>query len=62
MEPAAMTVATFLQNVGTIFTSAIGWVATVGSTVAAEPILLTFCALPLCGIGVGFFKRLMRVD
>lgn len=58
----SMTVATFLTNVGTIFTSAIGWVSTVGSTIASEPILLTFCALPLAGIGIGFFKRLMRVD
>lgn len=58
----AMTVATFLTNVGNIFTSAIGWVSTVGTTVASEPILLTFCALPLAGIGIGFFKRLMRVD
>lgn len=58
----SMTVASFLTNVGTIFTSAIGWVSTVGTTVATEPILLTFCALPLAGIGIGFFKRLMRVD
>lgn len=53
---------TFLSAAGEIFTAAIGWVSTVGSTVVAEPILLTFAALPLCGIGIGFFKRLINVN
>lgn len=49
-----------LTSVGSVFTSAIGWVAEVASTITAEPILLLACvAIPLCGIGVGMFKRLL---
>lgn len=61
-ETAAMTVATFLTSVGSIFTTAIGWVGTVASTIADSPILLTFCALPLVGLGIGIFKRLINVN
>ena len=59
-EAATVTVATLLTNVGSVFTSAIGWVGTVASTVAGQPILLLACvAVPLCGIGVGMFNRLL---
>ena len=37
------------------------WVGTVASTIADEPILLLACVgIPLCGLGVGLFKRLLR--
>lgn len=52
----------FLSAAGDIFTAAIGWVSTVGSTIVANPVLLTFTALPLCGIGIGFFRRLINVN
>jgi hypothetical protein len=43
-----------------VFTAAIGWVGTVASTIAGEPILLIACVgIPLCGLGVGLFKRLL---
>lgn len=59
-EAATVTVATLLTNVGSVFTSAIGWVGNVASTVAGQPILLLACvAVPLCGIGVGMFNRLL---
>ena len=44
-----------------VFTSAIGWAGTVGSTIVSTPILLLFCAIPLVGLGVGLFKRLLNV-
>lgn len=34
---------------------------TVGSTIVSTPILLLFCAIPLVGLGVGLFKRLLNV-
>ena len=59
-EAATVTVASLLTNVGSVFTSAIGWVGNVASTVAGQPILLLACvAVPLCGIGVGMFNRLL---
>ena len=36
-------------------------VGTVGSTIAGNPLLLTFCVIPLVGLGVGLFRRLLNV-
>ena len=54
--------AELISNVGQIFTGAIGWVGDVATTVTGNPILLIFCILPLVGIGVGLFKRLLSVN
>ena len=49
-----------LTAVGNVFTFAIGWVGTTASTIAGQPILLLACVgIPLCGLGVGMFKRLL---
>lgn len=60
--------AALLSAVGEVFTAAIGWVGTVGAEIAGftegkadNPMLLLFCvAIPLCGLGVGMFKRLLH--
>lgn len=50
-----------LKAVGDVFTSVIGWVGTVGTTITDTPVLLLSCvAVPLCGIGVGMFGRLLH--
>lgn len=55
-----MTVATLLTSVGSVFTKVISWVGDVATTIADEPILLLACVgIPLCGLGVGMFKRLL---
>lgn len=60
MEGTAVTMATLLTSVGDVFTEAISWVGSVASTIAGEPILLLACVgIPLCGLGVGMFKRLL---
>ena len=52
--------AEILSAITSVFTSAIGWVGTVASTIAGQPILLLACvAVPMCGLGVGMFKRLL---
>ena len=49
-----------IASITTVFTAAIGWVGTTASTIAAQPILLLACVgVPLCGLGVGLFKRLL---
>ena len=49
-----------LTGVGEVFTQAIGWVGDVATTITGTPVLLMFCvAVPLCGLGVGMFKRLL---
>lgn len=52
------TIKKFLSNVGQILTSTVSWVGNVGSTILQQPLLLAFCALPICGIGIGVFRRL----
>lgn len=60
----------FLNAVGQVFNFAIARVGDVGDLFLAtnsegaleNPLLLAFCALPLCGIGIGFFKRLINVN
>ncbi len=61
--------AEILNAIGSVFTAAIGWVADVASTIAGvtdgvldNPILLLFCVIPLVGLGVGLFKRLINVN
>ena len=50
-----------LSAVTFVFTSAVGWVSTVATTITGTPVLLLFCvAVPLCGLGVGMFSRLLH--
>lgn len=43
-----------------VFTQAVTMVGTVAETVTTEPVLLLACVgVPLCGIGIGMFKRLL---
>ena len=59
-ETPAVTIATLLTSVGSVFTKVIGWVGDVASTIAGEPILLLACVgIPLCGLGIGMLKRLL---
>lgn len=51
-----------ISSVTTVFTAAIGWVGTVADTIVAEPLLMIFAVLPLVGLGVGLFKRLINVQ
>jgi hypothetical protein len=49
-----------LAGVTEVFEAAIEWVATVGTTITSTPVLLLFAVgVPLCGLGVGMFKRLL---
>lgn len=50
-----------ISSVTEIFSAAIGWAGTVGQTVVNTPILLMFVVLPLVGLGVGLFKRLLHI-
>ena len=61
-ETTTVTISTILESVGSVFTSAIDWVGDVATTITGEPILLLFTVLPLCGIGIGMFKRLLNVQ
>lgn len=52
----------FIASASQLFEAGIGWVGSVGQAILEQPILLAFTALPLVGIGVGLFKRLINVN
>lgn len=52
------TVKKFMNHIGQIFSSAVSWVSDVGAAILAQPLLLAFTALPLCGLGIAVFRRL----
>lgn len=62
MEVTGMT--SIMTSVGDIFTTAISWVGDVATTISAtgNEILLLFALLPLVGLGVGLFKRLISIN
>ena len=52
--------ADMITAITTVFTAVIGYVGTVASTIGSQPILLlAVVVVPLCGLGVGLFKRLL---
>lgn len=61
-ETGAVTIGSLMTDVASVFTSAIGMVGKVATTITGNPLLLVFAIVPLCGIGVGFFKRLISVN
>lgn len=57
-----ITLSTILSDVGSMFSSAISWAGDVADTIVSNPIMLVFCVVPLVGLGIGIFKRLIRVN
>ena len=52
---------TMITTVGEIVTAAAGWAASFGEMIVETPILLLFVAIPLVGLGVGLFRRLLHI-
>lgn len=50
-----------LSNISTVFTSAMGWAGSVGTAVAENPLLLVGVVMGFVGVGVGLFRRLLRL-
>lgn len=61
MEGSVSAMTALLTTVTEVFTSAIGWVGTVASTITSEPLLLIGCVLGFIGVGVGLFRRMFNV-
>lgn len=61
-ETVAMTLTQIISALTEIFTAAIGWVGTVVTTITSNPLLLIFVLIPLVGLGVGLFRRLLNVQ
>ena len=58
MEGATTTLATVLSNIGSVFTSLIGYVGSVCETIVQQPLLLIGFSIPFAFAIVKFVKRL----
>lgn len=57
----AETLTTLLTNITAVVTAAFEWVVTAGEAIAGNAILFLFVvAVPLVGLGVGLWNRLVR--
>lgn len=57
----ALTFVGVVEAIKNLFTGAIGMAGTAGETVTNTPLLLCFVLVPLVGLGVGLFKRLVNI-
>lgn len=59
---AAVTLASFLADVGTFFTSALSWLGDALDVVVANPPLMVMVlGIPIAGVAIGFLSRLIRL-
>lgn len=54
--------AAILGDATSIVTEGLKWVGQVVTTVTSNPILLLFVILPLVGLGIGLFRRLINIQ
>lgn len=59
MDP--VTLADILTSVGSIVTSGISWVGSVATTVTSNPLMLMYAIVPMVGLGIGLFSRMLSV-
>ena len=61
MDGTTITMTSILSNITEIFTAGVSWLGTVSDTVAGNPLLLFGVLISFIGVGIGLFKRLLRV-
>lgn len=57
MEATAYTLASHLENIGTVLTSAVGWVGSCAEMIVNQPLLLVPTVMGLGLIGLSVIKR-----
>lgn len=57
---SAWTMSDLLTDIGSVFTSFIGMVSTVVSTITGSPLLLFCVVAGFAGVGITFFGRLVQ--
>lgn len=61
MEPAAVTLATILTDIGSIVTQALSWAGDVVDFIVANPLIFVFVGVALVGLGIGMVKRMVSL-
>ena len=57
-----ITISTLLTSIGSIVSSAVTWMTTAATAIAGNSIALLFILLPLMGVGIGLFKRIINLN
>lgn len=60
-EGATITISTILGNVTSVVTSAVSWMGSFATFVVDNPLVLLFVLIPLVGLGIGLFRRLLSL-
>lgn len=55
-----MELATFINAVSSVFASLLGWIPDVLEVALDSPVVIVFIALAVCGVIVGFAKKLLH--
>ena len=61
-SPGPGDLSSLLSGATSIVTNGLSWVGQVVKTVTSNPILLLFVILPLVGLGIGLFRRLINIQ
>ena len=62
MGEGTVTIATILESVTTLVSSAVTWAGSFLSMITSNNVLLIFCvAVPLVGLGIGVIRRLTGI-
>lgn len=56
-----VTVASLLAHITSAVTAAATWLSTGADSVTSSPMALTMFAVGFCGIGIGLFRRIVRI-
>lgn len=62
LESSLTGIPLFLEHISSIVTGAVTWVQSYIGVVTAQPMLLLFLLVPMVGLGVGLFRRLLRLN
>lgn len=60
METGALTIATLIENVGTVLTGLVGWMGSVINFITGQPLVLIFVLLTICITAFGAVSRMVK--
>lgn len=57
-----ITLASLLTDIGSIVTASVSWLQTAATAIASNPIALLFILLPMLGVGISLFGRIIHLN
>ena len=54
--------ASILTDIGSIVSVAVSWMTTAATAITSNDLALLFILLPLMGVGIGLFKRIINLN